>query len=715
LSNQLKLSNVKNQVLLFGSILLIANQSLAQFHYRKEWDHRFGGTANDQLETFHETSDKGFILGGTSYSNVSGDKSDNSRGQSDYWIVKTDSMGIMQWDKTFGGDNFDDLRDVKETSDGGFIIGGSSRSNATGDKSQPNRDTSPNSPTTDYWIIRTDASGNKLWDKRFGGIYTDILTCISETNDHGFIIGGYSEGNAGGDRTENSRGGPDYWIVKTDASGNKLWDKRYGGNRNDQLWALQQTRDGGYMLGGFSWSDSTGDKSVNNYGLVSYSDFWVVKIDSAGAKQWDNHYGGTSNEYLYSVEQTSDDGYILGGPSWSDSTADKTSNNFGPPNTSDYWIVKITSAGVLQWEKSFGGINHEDEYGNTIQTDDDGYLVSGTSYSNSTGNKTEHNLGLEQSWIVKTDLAGNIQWDKTIFTPGHDEKGLAIQTHDGGYAVANYTNGTIGGYKSELNRDSSNVTYDYWLVKFADSSRVHPVANFFTPARDLCPKTCIDFLNLSLNATSYKWLFPGASPSSSTQVNPSEICYNLPGSYNVTLIASDSLESDTLTMTAYISVFPNPAPLTIIQSHDSLIAPDVFSTYQWSKNGHAIAGANDFFLIISTGGIYDLDITDTNGCAENHEINIIMANITEDKSENAISVFPNPAKEEFTISFENTNHDATISLVNTVGQKVFEKTVAQSSEETAVKIPVQNLAGGMYIINFATNGTVYRKYLVVSQ
>ncbi len=688
--------------------------AFSQFHYMKNWDHRYGGIGDDKLEMFHETSDKGFILGGTSYSDASFDKTESSRGQSDYWIVKTDSFGIMQWNKTFGGDNYDDLRDVRQTYDGGFILAGSSRSQANGDKSEPNWDNSAGTPTHDYWIVKTDAQGNKLWDKRYGGIYSDLLTAVTETRDHGFLLGGFSEGNATGDRTENSRGGPDYWIVRTDEFGNKIWDKRFGGNRNDQLWSVAQTKDGGFILGGFSWSDSSGDKTVNNYGLVSYSDYWIVKIDSLGNKQWDNHYGGTANEYLYSIRQTSDDGYVLGGPSWSDSTADKTSHNFGPPNTSDYWIIKLTSTGILQWDKSFGGVNHEDEYGNALQMSDNGYLVSGTSYSGISGNKSEQNLGIEQSWVVKTDLAGNIMWDKTILTNGHDERGLALETSDGGIAVANYTNGGIGGYKSELNRDSSNITYDYWLIRYADTTRKHPSAALFTSSRNVCPKTCIDFLNMSLNATSFKWLFPGASPSSSTAFNPGNICYNTPGTWNVTLIASDSVESDTIVMQNYITVFSNPPPLTIVQSNDTLFSPDVFSTYQWSRNGNPIQGANDFFLVITTGGIYDVDVTDTNGCASNHEINAIMAGIKTNIDGSGITVYPNPTADKFSVTFESVQSEQIeISLINSIGEKIFIKEITTMPGTNKISIPINNFSKGIYYIVLTDSNKSIRKPFII--
>src|SRR5205823_4154262 len=132
-----------------------------------------------------------------------------------------------------------------------------------------------------------------------------------------------------------------------------------------------------------------------------------------------------------------DGGFILGGISYSGISGDKTQANFGAASTSDYWMLKIDSLGIKQWDKTFGGIQREDEYGNLFQTSDGGFMLAGTSYSDSTGNKSEANLGPEQTWVIKTDDLGNKQWDKTIFTPGHDEAGMAVQTNGSGFAFAN--------------------------------------------------------------------------------------------------------------------------------------------------------------------------------------------------------------------------------------------------------------------------------------
>jgi hypothetical protein len=252
-------------------------------------------------------------------------------------------------------------------------------------------------------------------------------------------------------------------MVKIDSTGNKQWDKDFGGTNGDWLYSIQQTSNGGYILGGISLSGINGDKTETIWGAA---DYWIVKTDSLGNKQWDKDFGGISADWLSTVRQASDGGFILAGYSLSGISGNKTHANWG---FDDYWIVKIDSFGNKQWDNVYGGIDDEEE-GNISLTADGGYLISGTSYSPISGNKTENNFGEEQTWVVKIDSLGIKKWDKTMLTTGHDERGLAIQTKDGCYTIANYTSAGIGAYKTQPNWDTTNLTYDYWIIKFCDTT-----------------------------------------------------------------------------------------------------------------------------------------------------------------------------------------------------------------------------------------------------
>jgi PKD repeat protein len=677
------------------SLFLITTFFLFQFSKAqnplvKLWDHRYGGTGNEKLSVFHETLDRGFILGGTSSSEASGDKTQSAWDNTlDYWIVKTDMQGNKIWDKRFGGTRKDELTALQQTSDGGYILGGFSNSGISGDKTQANWD--PNisiaNPTNDYWIVKTDSLGNKQWDKRFGGIYDDRLTSLQQTDDGGFILGGFSGSDISGDKTEATRGSTDFWIVKTDAQGNKEWDKRFGGTNNEQFCSLCITADGGYLLGGYSWSSINGDKTQLNCGTGNYCDFWIIKINQAGVKQWDKRFGGDKNDELFDLKRTADGGYILGGYSWSGISGDKTQNVFGLPTVCDYWILKIDSLGNKQWDQDFGGTEREDEFGNILQTHDGGFMVAGTSYSQLSGNKSENNMGAEQTWLIKLDSSGSKQWDKTIFTAGHDEAGLVVQSVDGCYVIANYTNGNPGGYKTESNRDPSLLTYDYWIAKFRDTTAL-PFANYTTSNQSLCSGTCIDFVNLSYGYDSYHWLFPGANPSADTSVNPVNICYRTPGTYPVSMIASNSTTTDTVIHSNYITVYPSPSPFMIDVQHNALFVPPGFSGYQWYFQNQPISGATDYFCVVIQDGDYSVTVIDSNGCQGDAEITNVQVGI-DDLQNNSIhmNLFPNPAKDILYVFLTPVTSVSPFQLVirNVLGEIIFEEKIVEDRTTVLIK------------------------------
>ncbi len=216
-----------------------------------------------------------------------------------------------QWDKTFGGSNEDRIVEntIQRTPDGNYILGGYSLSDISSDKSENSKG------ARDFWIIKIDENGNKIWDKTLGGNNGDRLFTIVPTLNQGYILGGYSNSNISGDKSENSKGSRDFWIIKIDENGNKMWDKTLGGNSLDELYSVQIMNNGSYILGGASFSNISGDKSEPNLGGA---DYWVIKIDENGNKEWDKTFGGDGFDYLRSVIQSDDGGYIFGGFSFSD-------------------------------------------------------------------------------------------------------------------------------------------------------------------------------------------------------------------------------------------------------------------------------------------------------------------------------------------------------------------------------------------------------------
>ncbi len=353
-----------------------------------QWQKTIGGSNEDRLYSICQTSDEGYILGGYSDSNISGDKTENCKGLSDYWIIKVDSLGVIQWQNTIGGSSFDQLGDFQQTTDGGYILAGTSQSNISGDK------TENSIGQNDYWIVKVDSIGNIQWQNTIGGGSSEYLNSIQQTTDGGYILAGTSQSNIGGDKTEYGFGFFDYWIVKVDSLGDIQWENTIGGSLVDDLYSIQQTTDGGYIFGGKSHSGISGDKTITTNGGF---DFWIVKVDSLGTIQWQKSIGGSEYEELRSIQKTTDGGYVLGGCSLSNISGDKTENSNG---SLDYFIVKVDSMGAIQWQNTIGGSLADYLY-SIQQTTDGDYILGGHTSSNISGDKIENSLGSSDYWIIK--------------------------------------------------------------------------------------------------------------------------------------------------------------------------------------------------------------------------------------------------------------------------------------------------------------------------
>ena len=191
------------------------------------WQNTIGGNNFDFAENMINTSDGGFLIVGESQSNISGDKTEDSKGDADFWIVKTNNLGVVQWEKTIGGSNEDYAASAVETNDGGFAIVGISNSNVSGDKTENSKG------DYDFWIVKINSTGTIVWDKTIGGDLEDYPESIVETTSGDLLIGGSSGSNISGNKGEASNGGVDYWVVKTTSTGSIIWDKTFSGRLLD--------------------------------------------------------------------------------------------------------------------------------------------------------------------------------------------------------------------------------------------------------------------------------------------------------------------------------------------------------------------------------------------------------------------------------------------------------------------------------------------------
>jgi len=404
-------------IMAIGFLITINN---ASGQSQVEWEKRYGGSSSDEAYEIQETSDGGYVLVGNTKSS-DGDVGVNNGGQ-DIWIGKLDINGNLEWKRSFGGSDLDSASDVIQTNDGGYIIAASSKST--------DFDVGGNKGATDSWVLKLDRNGNLEWENNYGGSGDDTGTSIIQLADGTYILAGTADDNDGDVRGTN--GNRDIWILKLDALGNIIWHKSYGGDQLDLVAVIRQTSDGGFIVGGDSFSNNF-DVGGNN----GIRDFWILKLNSAGDLIWENNYGGPESEQITSIQQTRDGGYVFAG-------FVSTSSN-----KSDYSLVKVDSNGNVQWTRTYGGTDH-DIATSIYQTNDNGFVVGG--YTKSDDGDVEGNTGGTSSWTLKLNSIGNIEWQVIDGGTNGDTCRELKATRDGGYVIA----GSSG--------------LDFWILKYAPLS-----------------------------------------------------------------------------------------------------------------------------------------------------------------------------------------------------------------------------------------------------
>ena len=384
---------IKFFLLIFTSFILLSNQIFSQIPDTM-WTKTFGGSNIDVGYCVQQTADSGYIISGytRSYGTMSG---------RNVWLIKTDKDGNEQWNNAFGGNDDEEGYSVQQTTDGGYIIVGYTKSFGAGG--------------TDVFLVKADSAGNQSWIKTFGGSSDDEGYSVQQTADGNYIIGGVTSSYGAGSR--------DVWLIKANSSGNIIWQKTHGGMSSDGAWSVQQTIDGGFILTGWTFS----------YGPGYLGNVWLVKTDSLGNQQWNNFFGGADVDRGYSVQQTDDRGFIITG----------YTDSFGA-GLYDMLLIKTNSLGAEEWSKTFGGSGRD--YGNWVQqTTDGGFIVVG--YTLSFG------AGGDDVYLVKTDMNGNLEWSNTYGGVYSDVGYCVRQTIDGGYIITGHTLSFGAG------------VHDVWLIK----------------------------------------------------------------------------------------------------------------------------------------------------------------------------------------------------------------------------------------------------------
>ena len=378
--------------------------------------HTFGGEGDDFGYSIEPTADGGFIVAGITASYGAGER--------DVWLLKFNSNGFKEWDRTFGTDYDDMGRFACQTTDGGYIITGMTQS-APGDND-------------DLWLIKTDTDGEVLWSQRYGGDGNELGSHVLQTVDGGFIVVG---------RTQSfGNGGYDIWLIKTSSNGRMQWDYTFGSSGNDYGYWLERAPDGGYVIAGYTESLSS-----------KKADICLIKTDAQGQQQWTRFFGGDEDDFGASVKSTRDGGYVIAGET----------HSFGQGN-GDAWLIKTDLQGQEEWNRTFGGAGNEGVYP-VLHTNDGGFIVAGWTES--------FGAGETDIWLIKTDAFGNGIWNNSLGGTGLDWGLGAQQTTMGTYFITGFQ------YKDE------NQGYDLMLIfgEVVEGSPPNPGGSILPTSFNLYP------------------------------------------------------------------------------------------------------------------------------------------------------------------------------------------------------------------------------------
>ena len=352
---------------------------------------------------------------------------------------------VLQFENSYGGSNIDRGFSILQTKDGGFITAGETRSN----DGQVHGNHAVGEP--DFWVVKLSKAGKIQWQTPLGGTNDETAFCIQQTDDGGYIVAGQANSDDG--QVTGNHGVLDFWVVKLDSTGHLVWQRSLGGSKNDFATNIQQTKDGGYIVVGGSHSND-GDVT-KHHGYDLYSDYWIVKLDAAGNKQWARTYGGSYGDVAMSVIQINDGSYIVAGNSASN---DGDVTNVHDSVYGDAWIIKLDKKGKLLWQKTYGGSDYE-QANSIVQTKDGGFAFAGWSRSYNNGDvKGSH--GNYDFWVLKLDSVGTLVWQKPLGGSNGDLAYSIQQTKDKGYVVAGGTVSTDGQVTG-----LHGSREDFWVVK----------------------------------------------------------------------------------------------------------------------------------------------------------------------------------------------------------------------------------------------------------
>ena len=635
--------------------IFIFNFAFAQTRFQMV----LGGAQEEFGYAVQNTRNNGFICAGRTFS--------FGTGGWECYMVRLNSQGDTLWTKTYGNVLYDELQDVDTTSDGGFIAVG-------------------HTTTTDFasnvYLIKTDSNGVHQWSKEYGGAngLSDKGYSVSQTSDGGYIISGTT--------ASFGSGGDDMYVIKTSSTGAISWTAVIGtAGVNEAGREIQQTSDGGYIVAGYT--DGIGQ---------SFYDVLLVKINSTGVVQWKKTYGGSSYDIAYTVQQTTDNGFIIGA----------TTNSFGAGNW-DAYLIKTDASGNLLWSKTYG-LAGEDRAQSARQTADGGYIMCGRSSS--------FGLGSFDAVLYKTDANGNLSWTRSYGGSGDDQGFYAREYSTNNYVLCGYSVSNGAGSKdlylvktglngasgcnettATLTTTTPNTVTGTGAANSSGGTVINPttaVRNtltnravvcifgaacnintaFTTSNTTVCQNTNVQFTNTSTGASSQTWYVNGAAVANTLNYSQT---FSTSGSYTIRLIGLSGTCTDTFT-----------TQITVNPIRNSTQTASSCQQYVWPVNSQTYLQS----------GTYTHTVTGTNGCDSIISLNLTIIQPTSNTT--TVTVCNSYT---WTVNNQTYTQSGNYSFVNGCNTQILNLTIAQNP-----LISVTNdttICRGRTITLFANGGSNY--------
>lgn len=625
------------------------------------------------------------------------------------YLAKFDPAGNLKWLRIAGGIGSNGVYQVATDADANTYITGRYANTATFGPY-----TLTNTVATIYhiFIAKYDSSGNILWVRSAGEASNGYDMTWAIHLDEASNI--YISGNIQSDTIpldSDTLYGQDgsFCLIKYDSSGTELWSRSAPCNYFALTQSMTSDNQGNLFLTGYYSGDSLVFPTTTLYhqGPQALNDIFVASYDTSGNFRWAKGYGGNEMDYGYGIAADHGGNVFVTGTFQS---SPMIFDAYSIPNVSgqyNYFLAKFNPAGDLLWVKNDSG--QSGGYHLVVDAMNDLYW-SGRFYSADvtidTINLQRPALYYDPSFITKVDTAGKVYWARSVASSGDDNNGLSLGLNGDIFFSGDF----YGVNPFIIGNDSMPLTgiENAFIAKLGFTSIT---AAFSSPDHVICPGTCTSFDNLSVNATSFQWLLPGSSMPVSTDINPTNICYNNPGQYDVTLIATGASGTDTLTLHNYVTVYPYPSPQGISQQGDTLFAIQGAVGYQWYYNGIIINGATGYFYVAMASGDYNVVATDGNGCEVEAVVFNVVAGIENVSSELFPgNIFPDPVSDKLQIELPSAIAQSgfEILIYDIFGKRVMK----EFSHSTDQVIDVSPWNDGLYILNVLTNDHLYTLKIV---